>query len=418
MHQMSLKNVIEDQNFWYSDGNVILAVTNTPSRNTDDMNLNVTLLSISGNESSAVQETLIDGKSQEVVLFRVHKSILSKHSQVFADMFSLPDVPSLSESGDENLTANETYSNVPVVYLSDTAEKVRDVLSILYDPLRVILHASSVDEHSLHHPSSFNLQQHEDLSYERLNALIDISEKYQIDVIINQLVSRIEADWPLTLQEWDRYEIVSRNVWKTGSFPCTWPREMLPEPVTAIKLAQRLGIKSVLPAAFYDLTRIRYSDDWDQCVKEKEFCVHRKGARWKLLTAADHMQLGLVRDASISLLRNLGLVAGVCRDREHPQACTGLTRNLFPAWISAISRLQDRISSNVDRDTLRKLREPLEKGIFQPEFPTDFCNVCAGSVIEQLRLRREETWSAITKTCKIRFYLWRKWHETKPFLIS
>lgn len=105
MHQMSLKNVIEDQNFWYSDGNVILAVTNTPSRNTDDMNLNVTLLSISGNESSAVQETLIDGKSQEVVLFRVHKSILSKHSQVFADMFSLPDVPSLSESGDENLTA-------------------------------------------------------------------------------------------------------------------------------------------------------------------------------------------------------------------------------------------------------------------------------------------------------------------------
>lgn len=137
MHQMSLKNVIEDQNFWYSDGNVILAVTNSPlaSRNSNDMNMNVALLSISGNESSAVRETPIDRKPQEVVLFRVHKSILSKHSQVFADMFSLPDVPSLSESGDENLTANETYSNVPVVNLSDTAEQVRDVLSILYDPL-------------------------------------------------------------------------------------------------------------------------------------------------------------------------------------------------------------------------------------------------------------------------------------------
>lgn len=135
MHQMSLKNIIEDQNFWYSDGNVILAVTNSPSRNTNDMNLNVTLLSMSGNESSAVRETPIDRKTQEVVLFRVHKSILSKHSQVFADMFSLPDVPSLSESVDENLTANETYSNVPVVNLSDTAEQVRDVLSILYDPL-------------------------------------------------------------------------------------------------------------------------------------------------------------------------------------------------------------------------------------------------------------------------------------------
>lgn len=267
----------------------------------------------------------------------------------------------------------------------------------------MILHASSVDVHSLHRSSSFNLQQHEDLSYERLNALIDISEKYQIDVIINQLVSHIEADWPLTLQEWDRYEIVSQNIWKTGSFPSTWPKEMLPEPVTAIKLAQRLGIKSVLPAAFYDLTRIQYSDDWDQCVGEKEFCVHRKGARWKLLTAADHMQLGLVRDASISLLRDLGLSAGLCRDREHP--CTGLTRKLFPVWLTAVSRLQENILSDVDRDTLRKLREPLEKGIFQPEFPNDFCTVCAGSVIDQLRLRREETWSAITRTCKIRLSL-------------
>lgn len=72
--------------YWFEDGNVVLQAENT--------------------------------------LFRVHQSILSCHSQIFKDTFAMPQAPS-----DEN----ERIEGCPVIPLSDTAEDLGNIISLLYD---------------------------------------------------------------------------------------------------------------------------------------------------------------------------------------------------------------------------------------------------------------------------------------------
>ncbi len=85
---------------WLSDGNIILAPTSSS-----------------------------DGRLS--ILFRVHKSVLSRQSQVFNDMFALPDNSSLNHVGDEK----EILEGFPLVRMHDSAEDIEALLKYLYDPV-------------------------------------------------------------------------------------------------------------------------------------------------------------------------------------------------------------------------------------------------------------------------------------------
>lgn len=67
-------------------------------------------------------------KPNELVLFRVHKSVLAKYSRVFEDMLSLSD-----DAASED--ASERYDGVPLVAMTDTSDELRTMLEMLYDPL-------------------------------------------------------------------------------------------------------------------------------------------------------------------------------------------------------------------------------------------------------------------------------------------
>jgi hypothetical protein len=87
--------VIKHSNIWYPDGNVILQTT-SPSED-------------------------------EIHLFKCHKSVLSKHSDVFAGMFET--------GGFVCVRRSDEYEGVPVISLPDTTADVDALLSMLYDPL-------------------------------------------------------------------------------------------------------------------------------------------------------------------------------------------------------------------------------------------------------------------------------------------
>ena len=80
---------------WFPDGNVILQTT-SPSED-------------------------------EFHLFRCHKSVLSKHSVVFAEMFGLENYVCVRRS--------EEYEGVPVISIPDASADVDALLNMLYDPL-------------------------------------------------------------------------------------------------------------------------------------------------------------------------------------------------------------------------------------------------------------------------------------------
>ena len=74
------------------------------------------------------------GETNRIQLFRVHKSLLSRQSDVFAGLFSLPDTPA-------NYGGPDDVSDIPVVQLQDDAEGIADLLNILYNPLCVVLYS-------------------------------------------------------------------------------------------------------------------------------------------------------------------------------------------------------------------------------------------------------------------------------------
>lgn len=58
--------------------------------------------------------------------FRVHQSILSKHSEVFADMFSVPQPP---------LASQDLLDGCPVIKLNDELHDFVDLMKVVYHPL-------------------------------------------------------------------------------------------------------------------------------------------------------------------------------------------------------------------------------------------------------------------------------------------
>ena len=72
-----------------------------------------------------------DGERQ---YFRVHQSILSKHSPVLGDMLSMPP---LKAFGSANVL-EEAYGGVVHVQMPDSGEDLESFLQVLYDPLYVV----------------------------------------------------------------------------------------------------------------------------------------------------------------------------------------------------------------------------------------------------------------------------------------
>jgi hypothetical protein len=64
------------------------------------------------------------GSDGDLVYFRVHKSVLTKQSPVFKDMFSVPSPAS----------EMEMYDDLPLVHLHDSSEELKEFLQAMYDP--------------------------------------------------------------------------------------------------------------------------------------------------------------------------------------------------------------------------------------------------------------------------------------------
>ena len=89
----SRTNDKRDEDLYFSDGSVVLSV-----KDADD----------------------------NLLYFRVHKSVLAKNSLVFEDMLTMP-----------TLDNQNTYDGLPLVHLHDDAIHLKEFLTILYDPWSV-----------------------------------------------------------------------------------------------------------------------------------------------------------------------------------------------------------------------------------------------------------------------------------------
>ena len=139
----------------------------------------------------------------------------------------------------------------------------------------------------------------------RVMGLMRLTSKYQMEGLHAALLRCIQADWPQTLQEWDRLQIELDHV--RDQLQASKPFDMdeddrtmpniddcFPEPASAILLATTFACPSILPAAFYQLSITDASADWDEYRSsdaapdvelEHQTVLARGGrtARWSLL---------------------------------------------------------------------------------------------------------------------------------------
>ncbi|KAF8195644.1 hypothetical protein K438DRAFT_1826289 [Mycena galopus ATCC 62051] len=198
------------------------------------------------------------------MLFRVHQSMLSLQSPVFAAMFTLPPP-------DVNC---DIYDGVPFVRMPDDAKDIESLLKVLYNP-------SELPHKRLDPLTPINVRR-----------TLAMAVKYEMDRLRDRIVTQLQADWPYSLAEWDRLETEIRcleeehNNADHYAVDGLYLDERLPEPAAAIRLATEWDIPRIMPSAVYHLSRLTTENDWLEGREDRLTLVERT-ARWDLLEAAD-----------------------------------------------------------------------------------------------------------------------------------
>jgi len=243
------------KSLWLSDGNIVLVATSS-----SDSHLSI--------------------------LFRVHKSVLSRQSQVFSDMFASPDNSSLNHVGDEK----EILEGLPLVRMHDSAEDIEALLKYLYDPVRDV---------------AFTQPRHPDFQ-QKSQVLLRLADKYGLDNVKDGLIEIFKSHWPKSIKEWRYAEMIRDTLIGQSYSVATWPEELLPEPITAALMAMQYNVKEMLPYIFYELHRCRATVDWDTQTKTGDkFKPDERGARWNMATAKILHIRNIVAEKGEQRLRNV-----------------------------------------------------------------------------------------------------------------
>lgn len=145
---------------------------------------------------------------------------------------------------------------------------------------------------------------------EGVRNILLMANKYQVDTLRKQIVDRLESDWPQTLLDWEiqQAEVAALKEYLTRQ-DSKWVflkryavDEVFPEPASAIRLARDCNVPSILPAAFYQLSRLTINDDWDRLRKSRwSFTSPRRPgfrtAKWSMLDGHDMRCLLQGKDA-------------------------------------------------------------------------------------------------------------------------
>ena len=184
-----------------------------------------------------------------------------------------------------------------------------------------------------------------------------------MDRIRERIVEHIEQDWPITLRLWDTLE---RQI-NLNSY------HHLPEPASAIRLARECNVPSILPAAFYHLSRLSVFDDGNGAYDADS---GRRTAEWGLLSAQD--LLCLMKGSRRLKVAVCGILSDFpCCESD----CTTINR------LAVFKGIRDACRHSCD--ILRITRLHIENRPYEGKI----CYTCYSQVRSNLAEFREELWT-------------------------
>jgi len=304
-------------------------------------------------------------------LFRVHISQLARHSLCFQDMFMLPQ-PECSKSEASMLVDEGRFSGprmIPIVYLYDKAEDVGNLLTALYD--------------------GPNFGNNDPDDFQIVSGILRLATKYLIDSLRAKALAHLHIAWPLDLKAWDAREDTLRN-YEVDGFS---RGQRYPHPFALINLAREIDAPSLLPSAFYDISRLSFTQIFETNDDESV-----------RLSMADMQRLCLGKEAMqhtiTTLIRNMGVGNYI---RQHSTAHSHF-RKASSMCLSAaacrkdIMELVDLATQHYLFDRERGYEDPLyvaeELGqLKSAEFSE--CKACAKLLESWAAREREKIWKLI-----------------------
>ncbi|KAJ7490351.1 hypothetical protein B0H11DRAFT_1719442 [Mycena galericulata] len=288
-------------------------------------------------------------------IFRVHQSMLSRQSPVFASMFTLP-----------HPDANpDMYDGAPFVRMPDDSKDIESLFKVLYNP------------------SKLPYKRLDPLTPIRVRRTLAMATKYEMESLRDRIISQLAADWPTSLPEWDRLETEIRGMEKElkssdeHTVDDLYLDERLPEPVTAIRLARDFGIPKILPSTFYHLSRLSTEDDWLSYRQNRANLGVNRTARWDLLHADDYKLLLKLREA---IQECVDLCPRPNKSCLTPDACANWWRRTNLSWGFAVN------------DPLDEMRK------FVAARPAhSICRVCWTDTTDAIEECRSNMWDNICK---------------------
>lgn len=169
---------VQDPHLWMNDGNIIV---------------------------TAVEETEDD---KTTYAFRVHQSLLAKHSPVFQDLFTVSNTAKLKR-----------YEDIPIVALPDPYKDVKGLLQMFYDPTYdAVSFLLPFDSDKLHVFSYIPVLKKQLVDWKHdLNIIegpLRLAAKYELAAFHERLAAVLKAHWPSKVLDWDERWQAFRD-WKT-----------------------------------------------------------------------------------------------------------------------------------------------------------------------------------------------------------
>jgi len=151
------------------------------------------------------------------VSFRVHRSLLSKASPIFQNMFSIPQPQHL-----------ETWCDCPVVRLPDDPKELEVMLAIIY--------------YGIHFPKRNAFP-----TWYTVHAMATIGHKYMYDTCVREAIAALKLTFPTTIEALDAlYYDKSRSIEIDNSRDC----------ISVVNLARKLGLKEIYAQGLYDCCQL------------------------------------------------------------------------------------------------------------------------------------------------------------------
>ncbi|KAM5541917.1 hypothetical protein V8D89_004227 [Ganoderma adspersum] len=300
--------------------------------------------------------------------FRVYKGILSLHSELFRDLFSLPN----SSSG------NDMMDGCPTVTVADDPRDIRCLFLVL------CCGKDFYHENDEPKPVEFAV----------LASLIRMGHKYSIPKIMNDALSRLKKYYPTTLSAWD--EIDTRE-----GYVAT---ESAVHAFEVVRLARLTETPSLLPSAFFacceKMCALSIKDD--RLPTEGQLLLHGLSVQdsRRLIKGRENLALGVV-ERILKLVAKYSNLPADYRSSHRPCA----------EKVTAIFHLRALDGSFFKNTRYRAALQPLTEWFFaNPTDPTGRpglqCESCLKFLKRTDEKSRAEAWVYLPETFDLHVNGW------------